>query len=268
MIELKLPIDQIKVGDLIRVRPGEKIPVDGAIIEGESAIDESMVTGESMPVGKHKGDTVIGATMNKSGSFVYKATKVGKETMLSQIIKLVEEAQGSKAPIQRLADIISSYFVPIVIMLAISTFVGWYVFGPAGGLVLAMLNSIAVLIIACPCAMGLATPTAIMVGTGIGAEHGVLIKDAESLETAHKVKTIVFDKTGTLTKGKPEVTNLVILNEVKDLDDEVVVKKQKNATLDSSVVSLPQNDLLRIVASVEKNSEHPLGEAIVKKTEE
>ena len=268
MIELKLPIDQIKVGDLIRVRPGEKIPVDGAIIEGESAIDESMVTGESMPVGKHKGDTVIGATMNKSGSFVYKATKVGKETMLSQIIKLVEEAQGSKAPIQRLADIISSYFVPIVIMLAISTFVGWYVFGSAGGLVLAMLNSIAVLIIACPCAMGLATPTAIMVGTGIGAEHGVLIKDAESLETAHKVKTIVFDKTGTLTKGKPEVTNLVILNEVKDLDDEVVVKKQKNATLDSSVVSLPQNDLLRIVASVEKNSEHPLGEAIVKKTEE
>ena len=213
MIELKLPIDQIKVGDLIRVRPGEKIPVDGVITEGESAIDESMVTGESMPASKHKGDAVIGATMNKSGSFVYKATKVGKDTMLSQIIKLVEEAQGSKAPIQRLADIISSYFVPIVIMLAILTFVGWYVFGPSDGLVFAMLNAIAVLIIACPCAMGLATPTAIMVGTGIGAQHGILIKDAESLETAHKVNTIIFDKTGTLTKGQPEVTDIMVMGD-------------------------------------------------------
>lgn len=241
--EIDISIDEVEAGDLIRVRPGEKIPVDGIIIEGESAIDESMVTGESMPSSKYKGDTVIGATMNKSGSFVYKATKVGKDTMLSQIIKLVEEAQGSKAPIQRLADIISSYFVPIVIMLAIGTFVGWYVFGTSPVFVHAMLRAIAVLIIACPCAMGLATPTAIMVGTGIGAQHGILIKDAESLETAHKVNTIIFDKTGTLTKGKPEVTD--------------IISNLKN-----------KNDLIQLAASIEKHSEHPLGEAIVKKADE
>ena len=241
--EIDISINEVVVGDLIRVRPGEKIPVDGVIVEGESAIDESMVTGESMPSTKYKGDTVIGATMNRSGSFIYKATKVGKDTLLSQIIKLVEEAQGSKAPIQRLADIISSYFVPIVIMLAIGTFVGWYVFGSSPVFVHAMLRAIAVLIIACPCAMGLATPTAIMVGTGIGAQHGILIKDAESLETAHKVNTIIFDKTGTLTKGKPEVTD--------------VITNLKN-----------KNDLIQFAASIEKNSEHPLGEAIVKKAEE
>ncbi len=241
--EIDISINEVVVGDLIRVRPGEKIPVDGVIVEGESAIDESMVTGESMPSTKYKGDTVIGATMNRSGSFIYKATKVGKDTLLSQIIKLVEEAQGSKAPIQRLADIISSYFVPIVIMLAIGTFVGWYVFGSSPIFVHAMLRAISVLIIACPCAMGLATPTAIMVGTGIGAQHGILIKDAESLETAHKVNTIIFDKTGTLTKGKPEVTD--------------VISNIKN-----------KNDLIQLVASIEKNSEHPLGEAIVKKAEE
>jgi Cu+-exporting ATPase len=241
--EIDISIDEVITGDLIRVRPGEKIPVDGIIVEGESAIDESMVTGESMPSTKYKGDTVIGATMNRSGSFVYKATKVGKDTMLSQIIKLVEEAQGSKAPIQRLADIISSYFVPIVIMLSIVTFVGWYVFGTSPVFIHAMLRAIAVLIIACPCAMGLATPTAIMVGTGIGAEHGILIKDAESLETAHKVNTIIFDKTGTLTKGKPEVTD--IISNIKN-----------------------KNELIQLAASIEKNSEHPLGEAIVKKSEE
>lgn len=241
--EIDISINEVVVGDLIRVRPGEKIPVDGVIVEGESAIDESMVTGESMPSTKYKGDTVIGATMNRSGSFIYKATKVGKDTLLSQIIKLVEEAQGSKAPIQRLADIISSYFVPIVIMLAIGTFVGWYVFGSSPIFVHAMLRAISVLIIACPCAMGLATPTAIMVGTGIGAQHGILIKDAESLETAHKVNTIIFDKTGTLTKGKPEVTD--------------VISNIKN-----------KNDLIQLAASIEKNSEHPLGEAIVKKAEE
>ncbi|MEK7177588.1 MAG: heavy metal translocating P-type ATPase [Patescibacteria group bacterium] len=245
--EIDIPIDEVVAGDLIRVRPGEKIPVDGIITEGESAIDESMVTGESMPTSKYKGDTVIGATMNKSGSFIYKATKVGADTMLSQIIKLVEEAQGSKAPIQRLADIISSYFVPIVIMLAIATFVGWYVFGPSGGLIFAMLNSIAVLIIACPCAMGLATPTAIMVGTGIGAQHGILIKDAESLETAHKVNTIIFDKTGTLTKGKPEVTDVM--------------------EFPISNFQFSKKEIVKLAASVEKNSEHPLGEAIVKKAE-
>ncbi len=240
--EIDIPIDEVITGDLIRVRPGEKIPVDGIITEGESAIDESMVTGESMPSTKYKGDTVIGATMNKSGSFIYKATKVGKDTLLAQIIKLVEEAQGSKAPIQRLADIISSYFVPIVIILAIGTFVGWYVFGSTPVFIHAMLNSIAVLIIACPCAMGLATPTAIMVGTGIGAQHGILIKDAESLETAHKVNTIIFDKTGTLTKGQPEITD--------------VISNIKN-----------KNELIQLAASIEKNSEHPLGEAIVKKAE-
>lgn len=236
--EADIPIEQVLVGDLIRVRPGEKIPVDGVIEEGESAIDESMVTGESIPVDKSKGDTVIGATINKSGSFIIKATKVGKDTMLSQIIKLVTEAQGSKAPIQRLADIISSYFVPIVIMLAIATFVIWYDFGQAPAFIFAMLNAVAVLIIACPCAMGLATPTAIMVGTGKGAEKGILIKDAQSLEITHKINTVIFDKTGTLTVGKPKVTDLV--------GDE---------------------KLLEIAASLEKGSEHSLAGAILEKAE-
>jgi len=257
--EIDISINEVIAGDLIRVRPGEKIPVDGIIIEGESAIDESMVTGESMPSSKYKGDTVIGATMNKSGSFVYKATKVGSDTMLSQIIKLVEEAQGSKAPIQRLADVISSYFVPIVIMLAIGTFVGWYVFGTSPVFVHAMLRAIAVLIIACPCAMGLATPTAIMVGTGIGAQHGILIKDAESLETAHKINVIIFDKTGTLTKGKPEITDIVVINK-SSISKFFIGKQQTEKNLISS--------LLSIVASIEKNSEHPLAEAIVNKAKE
>lgn len=242
--EIDIPIDQIQIGNLIRVRPGEKIPVDGIITEGNSSIDESMVTGESIPVEKIKGDLVIGATLNKSGSFIYKATKVGKDTMLSQIIKLVEEAQGSKAPIQRLADIISSYFVPIVIMLAILTFALWYNFGPAPAYLFALLNLIATLIIACPCAMGLATPTAIMVGTGIGAEHGILIKDAESLETAEKINTVIFDKTGTLTKGKPEVTDIKILDNKYS----------------------PQ-DIISLAGSLEKNSEHPLAEAILSEAE-
>ena len=195
-----------------------------------------MITGESIPVDKAKGDTVVGATFNKTGTFTYKATKVGSDTMLAQIIKLVQEAQGSKAPIQRIADLISSYFVPIVIMLAILTFVVWYVFGPNPAFLFAMLNMVAVIIIACPCAMGLATPTAIMVGTGKGAENGILIKDAESLETAHKINTVIFDKTGTLTKGKPEVTDVV-------------------------------GDVLQLAASLEKGSEHSLAEAIVKKGE-
>jgi P-type Cu+ transporter len=250
MKEIKLPIDQIIVGDLVRVRPGEKIPVDGIIMEGESSVDESMVTGESMPETKRIGDKVIGATINKSGSFIFKATKVGSDTMLSQIIKLVEEAQGSKAPIQRLADVISSYFVPIVIGLSIFTFIIWLFFGDYSN---AMLNAIAVLIIACPCAMGLATPTAIMVGTGIGAQHGILIKDAASLEMAHKVNTIVFDKTGTLTQGKPEVTDILLKSNIKDQISKLHIKNQK--------------ELLSIVGSIEKNSEHPLGEAIVKYVE-
>ncbi|MBI2600775.1 copper-translocating P-type ATPase [Candidatus Daviesbacteria bacterium] len=243
--EVDIPIEQVVVGDVIRVRPGEKIPVDGMILEGESAVDESMVTGESVPVDKKIDDSVVGATMNKTGTFTYKATKVGKDTMLSQIIKLVSDAQGSKAPIQRIADLIASYFVPIVIMLAILTFVVWYVFGPQPAFLFAMLNAIAVLIIACPCAMGLATPTAIMVGTGIGAEHGILIKDAQSLETAHRVNTIIFDKTGTLTQGKPEVTNIKPLNK-----------------------SFGADEILRLASSLEKGSEHSLAEPIVKKAQE
>ncbi|MBW7960427.1 heavy metal translocating P-type ATPase, partial [Patescibacteria group bacterium] len=208
--EMDILIGEVEVGDVIRVRPGEKIPVDGVIIEGESSVDESMVTGESMPVDKKTDDFVIGATINKQGSFLMRAEKIGRDTMLSHIIKLVEDAQASKAPIQRLADVISSYFVPTVIVLAALTFFGWLVFSPVG-FTQSMLNAIAVLIIACPCAMGLATPTAIMVGTGKGAEIGVLIKDAASLELAHKIKTVVFDKTGTLTKGKPEVTDIIVI---------------------------------------------------------
>ncbi len=242
--ELDIPIEQVVVGEIIRVRPGEKIPVDGTLLDGESAVDESMITGESIPVDKQKGDTVVGATMNKAGTFTYKASKIGQDTMLAQIIKLVQEAQGSKAPIQRIADTISSYFVPIVIMLAFATFGVWYVVGPNPALLFALLNTVAVLIIACPCAMGLATPTAIMVGTGLGAEKGILIKDAESLEIAHKVNTIVFDKTGTLTTGKPEVTDIMAINKMD--------KKQ----------------LLILAASIEKGSEHSLAEAIVKKAED
>ncbi|MCL4366493.1 heavy metal translocating P-type ATPase [Patescibacteria group bacterium] len=235
--EVDIPISEVAVGDVIRVRPGEKIPVDGIILEGESSIDESMVTGESIPIDKSKGDLVVGATINKTGSFTYKATKVGNDTLLAQIIKLVEEAQASKAPIQRLADLISSYFVPVVIMLAILTFVVWFVFGPSPVFLFAMLNMVAVLIIACPCAMGLATPTAIMVGTGLGAQHGILIKDAQSLEIAHKIKAVVFDKTGTLTVGKPVVTDVV-------------------------------GNVLQLAASLEKGSEHSLAEAILNKAEE
>ena len=231
--ELDIPIEEVVVGDMVRVRPGEKIPVDGEIVDGDSAIDESMVTGESIPVEKTKGDMVIGATFNKTGSFVFKVTKVGKNTMLSQIVQMVGEAQSSRAPIQRLADAVSSYFVPIVLMLSVATFVVWFDFGPSSGL-LAFMNMVAVLIIACPCAMGLATPTAIMVGTGKGAEKGILIKDAGSLEAASRIKTIVFDKTGTLTNGKPVVTEV-----------------------------LGERDTLAIAASLEQGSEHPLGEAIL-----
>ena len=228
--EVDVPIEEVKVEDLIRVRPGEKIPVDGEITEGASSVDESMVTGESIPVEKMKGDTVIGATFNKTGSFVFRATKVGADTMLSQIVKMVAEAQSSRAPIQRLADIVSSYFVPVVLMLAVATFVVWFVLGMP---TFAFVNMIAVLIIACPCAMGLATPTAIMVGVGKAAERGILIKDAEALEIAKKTKAIMFDKTGTLTTGKPIVT---------DVSD---------------------NQILKIAASLEQGSEHALGEAIL-----
>lgn len=234
--EIDIPVSEVKQGDIIRVRPGEKIPVDGKITEGTSSIDESMVTGESIPVDKKPGDSVIGATINKTGTFLFVAMKVGADTMLSQIVKMVGDAQSTRAPIQRLADVVSGYFVPIVLMLSIATFVVWYDFGlPITGFV----NMIAVLIIACPCALGLATPTAIMVGTGKGAERGILIKDAASLETAHKINTIVFDKTGTLTLGKPVVTD--------------VIATSGNNT----------DEILALAASLEQGSEHSLGEAIV-----
>lgn len=237
--EMDMPIDQVVVGHLIRVRPGEKIPVDGSLVEGESSVDESMVTGESIPVEKTKGSEVIGATINKSGSFIMKATKVGSDTMLSQIIKLVEDAQGSKAPIQRLADTVSAYFIPAVLVIAVLTFIGWVVL--TGNYINGLISMITVLIIACPCAMGLATPTAIMVGTGKGAEKGILIKNAESLEIANKIKIVVFDKTGTLTKGKPEVTDVIKIHDAR-------YKIQ---------------DILGLAASLEKGSEHSLAESIV-----
>ena len=245
--EKKIDINEVKVDDIILVKPGEKIPVDGIIIDGGSAIDESMVTGESIPVEKDKDDEVIGATLNTSGAFKFKATKVGKDTVLSQIIKLVEEAQGSKAPIQRLADTVASFFVPIVIGIAIVTFIAWIIWGPSPSITFALVSFVAVLIIACPCALGLATPTAIMVGTGKGAENGILIKDATSLELAHKLNTIVMDKTGTLTKGEPVVTDIIL--------------KEKDSSYSSE-------ELLRISASSELQSEHPLGKAIIKKADE
>jgi len=238
-VELDIPVEEVRQGDWVVVRPGEKIPVDGIVREGNSAVDESMLTGESIPVEKSPGERVMGATINKTGSFKFEATKVGKETVLAQIIKLVEEAQGSKAPIQRLADRVASVFVPTVILIALATFAVWLIFGPSPAFTFALLNFVAVLIIACPCAMGLATPTAIMVGTGRGAENGILIKSGESLETVHRVKTIIFDKTGTLTQGKPEVTDVAASDGFKE------------------------EQVLSWAASVEKGSEHPLGEAIV-----
>lgn len=243
-IEVEVPVDLVQAGDLIVVRPGEKIPVDGLVEEGHSTVDESMLTGESMPVDKGPGTQVIGATINKTGSFVFRATKVGAESALAQIIKLVEDAQGSKAPIQRLADQVAAVFVPVVMTIAAATFALWYFLGPEPRLTFAFLNFVSVLIIACPCAMGLATPTGIMVGTGKGAEYGVLIKGGESLETAHKVTTMVFDKTGTLTKGRPQVTEVIALN------------------------GLTEDEILGLAATVEKGSEHPLGEAIVRAAEE
>jgi Cu+-exporting ATPase len=237
--EMDIPVEQVVTGDIIIVRPGEKVPVDGIIREGHSSLDESMVTGESLPVEKGIGDEVIGATINKTGSFHFEATKVGKDTVLAQIIKLVEEAQGSKAPIQRLADVISAYFVPAVIGIAAITFIAWLLVGPAPALTYALLNFVAVLIIACPCALGLATPTAIMVGTGKGAENGVLIRSGEALETAHKIQTIILDKTGTLTQGKPVVTEIIASSGFKE------------------------EELLQVAASAERGSEHPLGESII-----
>ncbi|GKU27579.1 copper-translocating P-type ATPase [Clostridium folliculivorans] len=241
--EIEISIDEVEVGDLILVKPGEKMPVDGEVVEGMTSVDESMLTGESIPVEKNIGDKIIGASINKNGSIKYRATRVGKDTALAQIIKLVEDAQGSKAPIAKLADVISGYFVPVVMSIAILSALAWYFIGGQTS-VFALTIFISVLVIACPCALGLATPTAIMVGTGKGAEYGVLIKSGVALETAHKVKTIVFDKTGTITEGKPKVTNVVVTGNISE------------------------DDLLQLAASAEKGSEHPLGEAIVKGAEE
>ncbi len=239
--EIDIPLQEVQINDIILVRPGEKIPVDGEIISGSSTIDEAMVTGESIPVKKQPGDEVIGATINKTGSFKFKATRVGTDTVLAQIVKLVQDAQGSKAPIQRLADRVTGWFVPVVIAIAIVTFILWFTI--MGNVSLALINTVGVLIIACPCALGLATPTSVMVGTGKGAENGILIKDAESLELAHKLQTIVLDKTGTITQGQPTVTNYT---SVKGSTDGTELK------------------LLSLVAAVERNSEHPLAEAVVK----
>jgi Cu+-exporting ATPase len=239
--EREVPIEEVRVGDTLVVRPGETVPVDGVVLEGKTSIEESMITGESLPVDKGPGAAVVGATLNKWGSFHMRAVRVGEDTALARIIRLVEEAQGSKAPIQRLADVIAGRFVPAVIGIAVLTFVVWAVFGPSSRLVLALLNFVAVLIIACPCAMGLATPTAIMVGIGKGAEKGILIKSGESLEIVHRADTFVFDKTGTLTNGRPEVTDVVPLPGV------------------------PAERLLSLAAAVENGSEHPLGQAVVRK---
>ncbi len=236
--EVEIPVEEVVVGDVVVVRPGERISVDGEITEGSSVVDESMVTGESLPVEKHVGDLVIGATINKTGSFKFRATKVGKDTVLSQIIRMVEQAQGSKAPIQRLVDLVSSYFTPAVMILAILGFATWYTFGPEPAIVYALIVFVTVLIIACPCALGLATPTSLMVGIGKGAENGILIRSGQALETAHKLDIIVLDKTGTMTKGQPSVTDIVARRA-----DEAFV--------------------LRMAATVERGSEHPLGEAII-----
>jgi Cu+-exporting ATPase len=236
----EIPVEEVQVGDLILVRPGERVPVDGIVHGGYSSIDESMITGESIPVEKKVGDDVIGATINKTGSLEIKASKVGKDTTLAHIIRMVEEAQGSKAPIQRMADVIASYFVPAVIGAALVTFAIWYFVGPPPVLTFALLNLVAVLVIACPCALGLATPTAIMVGTGKGAEHGVLIRNGEALERAHQINTVLLDKTGTLTRGEPVVTDVI-----------------------AAPASSPE-EVLRLAASAEHDSEHPLGEAVVK----
>lgn len=258
--EMDIPVDEVRTGDIVIVRPGEKIPVDGVVVDGRSAVDESMLTGESLPVEKKPGDPVIGATLNKLGSLKFEATKVGRETALAQIIRLVEEAQGSKAPIQKLADQVSAIFVPVVIAIALVTFLIWYFVMPVPldpemtPFTRALINMVAVLVIACPCAMGLATPTAVMVGAGKGAELGILLKSGEALERAGRITTVVLDKTGTITRGQPSVTDVV-------MEKSLVPAGAKSGSDQDPY--LDENELLRLAASVEKDSEHPLGEAIV-----
>lgn len=264
-LEKEILIDEVAIGDIIIVRPGERVPVDGEVINGYSTVDESMLTGESMPVEKSAGDRVFGGTVNKTGSFRIRASRVGKETTLAQIIKLVEEAQGSRAPIQRLADKVASIFVPIVIGIAAVTFILWFILGPKPSFTISLMNFIAVLIIACPCALGLATPTAIMVGTGKGAEKGILIRDAQALELAHKVQAVVLDKTGTITKGEPEVVEVIPVR-IQEAEDRQQTTDNKQQSLSSD--NLTSGICLQIAASAERLSEHPLGQAIVKKAKE
>jgi Cu+-exporting ATPase len=254
--EVEIPVENVQVGDIVIVRPGEKIPVDGVVIEGYSGVDEKMITGESIPLEKKLGDHVVGATINKTGILKFKAKRVGTDTMLAQIVKLVENAIGSKAPIQRLADVVSSYFVPAVIITATTAFIVWYFL--LADFIFALTIFIAVLIIACPCAMGLATPTAMLVGVGKGAENGILIKSGEALETAQKLQTIVFDKTGTLTKGEPEVTDITVVTSLVS----------NSSSVSKEVEKVDEEELLRLAAVAEKNSEHPLGEAVVRRARE
>lgn len=262
--EIDIPIDEVLVGDVISVRPGEKIPVDGVVIEGHSSVDESMLTGESLPLEKRPGDAVIGATLNKLGLIKFEATKVGKETALAQIIRLVEQAQGSKAPIQQLADQVSAVFVPAVIVIALVTFLVWYFIIPMPSnseltlFTRALINMVAVLVIACPCAMGLATPTAVMVGTGKGAEMGILFKSGEALERAGRTSKVVLDKTGTITRGQPAVTDFIVLEQLQA----ELIQGAGTAVADAPGIN-QDNEILRLAASLEKGSEHPLGEAIV-----
>ncbi|NCC30898.1 MAG: copper-translocating P-type ATPase, partial [Chloroflexia bacterium] len=280
--EIDIPVGDVRVGEVVIVRPGEKIPVDGVVLEGASSVDESMLTGESLPVEKHVGDPVVGATINRSGSFQMRATRVGKATALAQIIRLVQEAQGSRAPVQRLVDQVASVFVPVVIVIALATFGVWYFIGDVG-FTRSMIFAVSVLVIACPCALGLATPTAIMVGTGVGARRGILIKNAESLERAAKIQTVVLDKTGTITAGKPSVTDIVVLAQgvqpvlptsvataaaaagEKDLGD---VVGKASLLVEHGSAEEAERHLLQLAASAESRSEHPLGEAIVQAAHE
>ncbi len=275
--EVEIPLAEVQVGDRLLVRPGSTVPVDGRVLEGRSAVDESMITGESLPVSKAEGDPVIGGTINKTGAFKIEATAVGTGTVLAKIIRLVEEAQGSKAPIQRLADTIASIFVPVVLGIAALTFAAWFFWGPDPALVFALVNTVAVLIIACPCALGLATPTAIMVGTGAGAAHGVLIRGGEALETAHKIDAIILDKTGTLTKGEPALTDVWVEQRFVDITDTAVASValpnggatssdtllHQGSSNGQSKIENRKSKILRLAASAERASEHPLGAAIV-----
>ena len=258
--ETDVPLADVQPGDLVVVRPGERIPVDGLVTKGGSSVDESMLTGESVPVEKREGDEVVGGTMNKTGSFVFRAVKVGSETALARIVQLVEEAQGSKAPIQRLADKIAGWFVPAVIGAALLTFAAWMIFGPRPALTFALLNFVSVMIIACPCALGLATPTAVMVGSGKGAELGILIRNGESLETASRLTTIVFDKTGTLTEGRPVLTDVFVAPPSASMSASTPASGQTASG--STAARLTESELLRVAASAEKGSEHPLAEAV------